>query len=121
MSKPCKALFLTHNRLFFPNSIMIHIFCEAVAFCASQGKQCNISVLNHSPDRKGNMHHLCPGKVEQWSSSGFSNRLFDSAGFITRCRPAQSRVLDACCPHSSSYSERLRFIFLGRRHCQSQN
>lgn len=109
---------------FFSSSILIHIFCEAVVFCASQGKQCNMSVLNHSPDRKENMHHLCPGKVEKWSSSGFANRLLDSAGFITRCslvRPAQSGVLGAGCPHSSSYSERLRFIFLGRRHCQSQN
>lgn len=116
MSKPCKALFLTHNRLFVSNSILIQIFCEAVVFCASQGKQCDVSVLNHNPDRNGNMHHL--GKVEKWSISVYANRLFGSAAFITKCllvRPAQSRAPDACCPHSSIYSERLRFIFLGRR------
>lgn len=107
---------------FFQTFNSNHVFCEAVVFCASQGKQCNVSVLNHNPERKGNVHHVCPDKVEKWSSSGFANRFFDSAG--ARCslvRPAQSRVLDVCCPHNSSSSERLRFIFLGRRHCQSQN
>lgn len=120
MSKPCKALFLTHNRLFFSNSILIQIFCEAVVFCASQGKQCDVNILNHNPDRKGNMHHLCPGKVKKWFSSVYANRLFGSAG-CSLVRPALSRILDGCCLHSSSYSERLRFILLGRRPCQNQN
>lgn len=119
---------------FFKLQILIHIFHETTVFCENQGKQYNVSVSGQNEftfkSRSRKERKYASAVPRQGRKSGFF------LDWQIGCLTLLALSLAHWSAHASdllhqgflmivalisSYSERMRFILLGSRHCQSQN